>query len=66
MVEASSGQAVSDSTVTVMTSPSLAALGLVELSELICSVRPGSVAFTSILVSRETLLVVKLVSAALL
>ncbi len=66
IVDVSNAQAVSDNTVTVITSPSLAALVLVLLSELIVRVRPGSVAFTSILDVSETLLVDRAVSASLL
>ena len=66
IVEASNAQAVSDKTVTVITSPSLALEADVELLEVIVTASPGSVAFTSMLVVSEAPLVAKAVSASLL
>jgi 16S rRNA C1402 (ribose-2'-O) methylase RsmI len=66
IVDASNAQAVSDTTVTVITSPSLALEAEVALSEASVTVRPGSVAFTSILVVSDAPLVARAVSASLL
>ena len=66
IVDVSKAQAESELTVMLITSPSLASEAEVPLSELKVTVRPGSVAFISILVESDTLLVDRAVSASLL